>query len=38
MSYDYRHVYDTYDVTDLMDSGDNAIGILVGAKAGMLAV
>ncbi|KAI5857457.1 glycoside hydrolase family 78 protein [Durotheca rogersii] len=29
-SYKYRHVYDTYDVTDLLRAGDNAIGIQVG--------
>lgn len=29
-SYNFRHVYDTYDVTELVSSGENAIGILVG--------
>ncbi|KAF6812505.1 alpha-l-rhamnosidase [Colletotrichum musicola] len=29
-SYNYRHVYDTYDVTELISSGDNAIGVAVG--------
>ncbi|KFZ01535.1 hypothetical protein V500_00712 [Pseudogymnoascus sp. VKM F-4518 (FW-2643)] len=29
-SYDLRHVYDTYDVTDLVEKGNNAIGIVVG--------
>jgi alpha-L-rhamnosidase len=29
-SYNHRHVYDTYDVTELVSSGDNAIGVLVG--------
>lgn len=29
-SYDHRHVYDTYDVTELVTSGDNAIGAYVG--------
>ena len=29
-SYDYRHVYDTYDVTELVGDGDNAIGAIVG--------
>ncbi|KAF4964069.1 hypothetical protein FSARC_7971 [Fusarium sarcochroum] len=29
-SYHHRHVYDTYDVTDLLASGENAIGALVG--------
>lgn len=29
-SYNYRHVYDTYDVTEHITSGDNAIGVLVG--------
>ncbi|KAI0020309.1 extracellular glycosyl hydrolase family 78 protein [Xylariomycetidae sp. FL0641] len=29
-SYKYRHVYDTYDVTDHLQSGENAIGIQVG--------
>jgi alpha-L-rhamnosidase len=29
-SYNYRHVYDTYDVTELVSSGDNAIGATVG--------
>ncbi|KAK7746615.1 hypothetical protein SLS62_009336 [Diatrype stigma] len=29
-SYNHRHVYDTYDVTDLVKSGENAIGITVG--------
>ncbi len=29
-SYHYRHVYDTYDVTDLISGGENAIGITVG--------
>lgn len=30
MSYQFRHTYDTYDVTDLLTSGDNAIGVTVG--------
>lgn len=30
-SYQYRHIYDTYDVTDLIKAGDtNAIGVQVG--------
>ncbi|KAF4445752.1 hypothetical protein F53441_10501 [Fusarium austroafricanum] len=29
-SYHHRHVYDTYDVTDLLTPGTNAIGALVG--------
>lgn len=30
-SYNYRHVYDTYDITDLLNSGgENAIGVMVG--------
>lgn len=30
-SYNYRHVYDTYDVTDLLNGGEeNAIGVVVG--------
>jgi alpha-L-rhamnosidase len=29
-AYNYRHVYDTYDVSDLVKSGDNAIGVTVG--------
>ncbi|KAL0943148.1 alpha-l-rhamnosidase [Colletotrichum truncatum] len=29
-SYNYRHVYDTYDVTELVKGGDNAIGAVVG--------
>ncbi|KAK1702296.1 alfa-L-rhamnosidase [Colletotrichum lupini] len=29
-SYNYRHVYDTYDVTELISNGDNAIGVAVG--------
>jgi len=29
-SFNYRHVYDTYDVTDLIKAGDNAIGVAVG--------
>ncbi|OTA68073.1 glycoside hydrolase family 78 protein [Hypoxylon sp. EC38] len=29
-SYKYRHVYDTYDVTDLIHAGDNVLGISVG--------
>ncbi|KAM5347880.1 hypothetical protein ACJ41O_007704 [Fusarium nematophilum] len=29
-SYKYRHVYDTYDVTELVRDGENAIGIVVG--------
>ncbi|KAF4993541.1 hypothetical protein FGRMN_6400 [Fusarium graminum] len=29
-SYHHRHVYDTYDVTDLLTPGSNAIGALVG--------
>lgn len=29
-SYHYRHAYDTYDVTDMLKDGDNAIGVLVG--------
>lgn len=28
-SYQYRHVYNTYDVTELLGSGGNAIGIVV---------
>lgn len=30
MSYQFRHTYDTYDVTDLLSSGSNAIGVTVG--------
>ncbi|KAF2681410.1 glycoside hydrolase family 78 protein [Lentithecium fluviatile CBS 122367] len=29
-SYNFRHVYDTYDVTELLKAGDNAIGVTVG--------
>lgn len=29
-SYHHRHVYDTYDVTDLLSTGSNAIGAVVG--------
>ena len=29
-SYNFRHVYDTYDVTSLIKAGDNAIGVTVG--------
>ncbi|KAF2195871.1 glycoside hydrolase family 78 protein [Zopfia rhizophila CBS 207.26] len=29
-SYNFRHVYDTYDVTDHINSGDNAIGVMIG--------
>ncbi|KAF2252021.1 glycoside hydrolase family 78 protein [Trematosphaeria pertusa] len=29
-SYNYRHVYDTYDTTQLLKSGKNAIGVTVG--------
>lgn len=29
-SFNYRHVYDTYDVTSLVKDGDNAIGVVVG--------
>ncbi|KAF2703491.1 glycoside hydrolase family 78 protein [Pleomassaria siparia CBS 279.74] len=29
-AYNYRHVFDTYDVTDLVKAGDNAIGVTVG--------
>ena len=29
-SYNFRHAYDTYDVTDLVKDGGNAIGVLVG--------
>lgn len=29
-SFNYRHAYDTYDVTELVKKGDNAIGIVVG--------
>lgn len=29
-SYNYRHVYDTYDVTSLVKRGSNAIGVLIG--------
>lgn len=29
-SYDYRHVYDTYDVTEHLSSGGNTIGAMVG--------
>ncbi|KAI6493257.1 hypothetical protein MCOR13_007823 [Pyricularia oryzae] len=29
-SYGFRHVYDTYDVTDMIQDGDNAIGAVVG--------
>ncbi|KAL1801737.1 hypothetical protein ACET3X_002079 [Alternaria dauci] len=28
-SYDFRHVYDTYDVTDHLATGNNAIGVIV---------
>ncbi|KAH6642002.1 bacterial alpha-L-rhamnosidase-domain-containing protein, partial [Boeremia exigua] len=30
MSYQFRHTYDTYDVTDLLESGENAIGVGLG--------
>ena len=30
MSYQFRHTYDTYDVTGLLQSGENAIGVEVG--------
>ena len=30
MSYQFRHTYDTYDVTDLLNNGKNAIGVTVG--------
>lgn len=29
-SYEYRHEYNTYDVTDLLEPGSNAIGVVVG--------
>ncbi|KAI9148112.1 Alpha-L-rhamnosidase [Paramyrothecium foliicola] len=29
-SYNYRHVYDTYDVTGMLKDGHNAIGVVVG--------
>ncbi|KAJ3961400.1 hypothetical protein N0V92_001896 [Colletotrichum tropicale] len=29
-SYNFRHVYNTYDVTDLLKPGQNGIGVLVG--------
>lgn len=29
-SFNYRHVYDTYDVTDMITEGHNAIGVVVG--------
>lgn len=29
-AYNYRHVYDTYDVTGLIQPGDNSIGVTVG--------
>ncbi|RGP72883.1 alpha-l-rhamnosidase a [Fusarium longipes] len=29
-SYNHRHVYDSYDVTSLINSGHNAIGVIVG--------
>lgn len=29
-TYNYRHIYDTYDVTELITSGENAIGVVVG--------
>lgn len=29
-SYSYRHVYDTYDVTDLLQEGENTIGATIG--------
>ncbi|XP_044724106.1 bacterial alpha-L-rhamnosidase 6 hairpin glycosidase domain-containing protein [Hirsutella rhossiliensis] len=29
-SFNYRHVYDTYDVTALIKDGDNAIGVSIG--------
>lgn len=29
-SYGFRHVYDTYDVTDIVKSGENAVGVVVG--------
>lgn len=30
MSYQFRHTYDTYDVTELIQQGNNAIGITIG--------
>lgn len=30
MSYQFRHTYDTYDVTDLIQQGSNAVGVTVG--------
>lgn len=30
MSYQFRHTYDTYDVTDLIQQGGNAVGVTVG--------
>lgn len=30
MSYQFRHTYDTYDVTDLLNDGDNTVGVTVG--------
>lgn len=30
MSYQSRHTYDTYDVTDLLNNGENAVGVTVG--------
>lgn len=30
MSYQFRHTYDTYDVTGLLQQGNNAIGITIG--------
>lgn len=30
MSYQFRHTYDTYDVTNFLKNGDNAIGVTVG--------
>jgi len=29
-SYNYRHVYDTFDVTELLTDGNNTIGVVVG--------
>jgi alpha-L-rhamnosidase len=30
MSYQFRHTYDTYDITNLLRSGENAVGVEVG--------
>lgn len=30
MSYQFRYTYDTYDVTELLTSGENAVGVTVG--------